>query len=569
MNVLDRLATRVGPIKIGVLLLVALYVALMLYKPGLSPSDEYAFLPTLQSGKFFPVYGKDFPYYDYLTIGRLGPLGGQEYNLAAFFTQNPLGYFIVNAIELVVLVVALLFVLRALSSNVALNYLAVGFLLIVPAVTNTYFKLLYIDKNIATLLATFLAVYIVFLKRPRWGYFAAALLLANLAIYYKEPVFIAVGAFCAGHLFFTWRTSHWRVRLLDLAGIASGVVWVLVYLITVLPHRVHAVPSGLGGESWLIVFAKTAINYGFMTDPVLILVVLPLTAVRLFQVFVRKQAPHPLADPMLGAATAYIGVFFILNLYSPYYLLTAYVFALPALCHFIDRRMLSAPGWKLLFAVAGAAVLFNAAPTALHYLTYNKYLPVHFNHAMDTLAHEVEARYHGKRVRIFFDGVDRGNGRAVYFIAGEFLKHRGLSIRKFDFVSDIETPEVGPFVGRRSPLDRDEDIQAVDPKNQLVFRDFPFTVFQPGPSPKIEKGDILVVSPQSTKWVDRNYIDKLKQEYELISASESPLAVPNVTVKTLAKYVLMKRETQRGRSSGLMASLNIFEWPDYYIFVKR
>lgn len=569
MNCLDRLTARTGLIRAAVVLFVAIYVGLLLYKPGLSPSDEYAFLPTLQSGKFFPVYGENFPYYDYLKIGRLGPLGGQEYNLAALVTQDPIGYFAINAIELVLLVVALLYVLRAVSNNIGLNYLAIAFLLMVPAVTNTFFKLLYVDKNVATLLALFLAAYIAFLRRSHWGYFLAALLSANLAIYYKEPVFIAVGAFCAGHLFFTWRTAPWRVRLLDLAGVASGVVWVLIYVFTVLPHRVNPVPSGFGGESWSLVFAKLIFNYGFMTDPIPILIVLPLTLMRLFQVFVRKQAPHPLVDPMLGAATAYVGVFFVLNLYSPYYLLTTYVFALPALCHFIDRRMLGALGWRLLFVVAGAAVVFNAVPTALHYLTYNKYLPVHFNHAMDTLVREVEGRYRDKRVRIFFDGVDRGNGRAVYFIAGEFLKHRGLSIRKFDFVSDVETLDIGPFVGRRSPFDRDEDLQALESMQPLVNRDFPFSVFQPGPSPKIEKGDILVVSPQSTKWVDDGYIERLKQDYELISASESPLAVPNITVKALAKYVLMKRDARRGESSGLMASQNIFEWPDYYIFVKR
>src|SRR5688572_25888176 len=133
MKFLDRLTDHVRPIKIVVMLMVAIYVGLLLYKPGLSPSDEYAFLPTLQSGKFFPVYGEGFPYYNYLKLGRLGPLGGQEYNLAAFFTQDPIGYFAINAIELVVLVLALLYVLRHVSGNHGLNYLAIAFLLTVPA----------------------------------------------------------------------------------------------------------------------------------------------------------------------------------------------------------------------------------------------------------------------------------------------------------------------------------------------------------------------------------------------------------------------------------------------------
>ncbi len=569
MNCLDRLAARATFARVCLTLMVAVYAALLLYKPGLSPSDEYAFLPTLQSGKFFPMYGEDFPYYDSTQIGRFGPLGGQEYNLVALFTHSPAGYFVLNAIELIVLVLALASVLNAVSANRALNYLALGFLLTVPALTNTFFKLLYVEKNVATLLAVFLVVYFIFQKRQRWFYFLVALVIANLAIYYKEPVFIAVGAFCAGHLLFTWRTASWCARLLDMGGIASAAVWVALYLITVLPKQAHAIPSGYGLDSWLIVFAKTMFNYGLMTDPLLILIVLPLTGMRLYQVFVRKHQPHPLVDPMLGAAAAYTAVFFALNLYSPYYLLPAYVLALPAVCYFIDRGSVNARSWKLLFSVAGIAVALNALPTGLHYLTYNKYLPIHFNRTVDTLIQQVEQRYHGRRVRIFFDGVDRGNGRGVYFIAGEFLKQRGLSIRKFDLVSNVEAREPGPFVGRRSPFDRDEDIQAFDPQKKLINRDFPFTVFQPGPLPQIEKGDILVLSPQSTKWFDRDYIEKLKQDYELVLQTESPLAVPNVTVKALIKYTMMRRELRRGESSGLMVSQNIFEWPDYYVFIKR
>ena len=565
MTFFDRLSKRSHGLGWCLFLLLVLYVALLLYKPDLSPSDEYAFLPTLQSGKLFPMYGKDFPYYDSTQIGRFGPLGGQEYNLVALFTHQPLGYFALNALELIALVLALVYVLNSVSKNRALNYLAVIFLFAVPALTNTYFKLLYIEKNVATLLAMFLAFYIAFQRKPSWWYFLAALLTANLAIYYKEPVFIIVGTLCAAHLWFTWRRASWRSRALDLAGMASSVVWIALYLITVLPNRAHAIPSGYGADGWFVVFAKTLFNYGFFSDPLLILIVLPLFAVRAYQIFVRRRAPHLLADPMLAAAAAYIGVFFVLNLYSPYYLLPAYVLVLPALCYFIDQQALNQRVWKVLAGLTALAVLTNALPMALHYLTYNKYLPINFNATVDTLVREVESRYHGERVRIFFDGVDRGNGRGVYFIVGEFLRQRGLSIQKFDLASDVEARDPGPFVGRRSPFDSDESIRAVDPQGKLAVRDFPFTVFQPGPLARIERGDILVVSPQSTKWTDAEAIERLKNEYDLVFASRSPWAMPSVNTKAFLKYALMKR----GGNADLMVSQNIFSWPDYYVFVKR
>ena len=80
--------------------LVLLYAVFLLVEPALGLSDEYAFLPMLQIGKYFPMYGEDFPYYNTAELGSFGPLGGQEYNLVAFFTNSPLGYFGFNAVEL-------------------------------------------------------------------------------------------------------------------------------------------------------------------------------------------------------------------------------------------------------------------------------------------------------------------------------------------------------------------------------------------------------------------------------------------------------------------------------------
>ena len=84
------LEAKEGLLKSVFISLVLLYAVLLLVEPALGPSDEYAFLPTLQSGKYFPMYGEDFPYYNSAELGRFGPFGGQEYNLVAFFTNSPL-----------------------------------------------------------------------------------------------------------------------------------------------------------------------------------------------------------------------------------------------------------------------------------------------------------------------------------------------------------------------------------------------------------------------------------------------------------------------------------------------
>ena len=89
-------------IKVIFYVILFLYLSILLFKPELSPSDEYHFLPTLQVGKPLPMYGKDFTYYNSVELGRFSPLGAQDYNAIAKFSNSPSAYFTWNAIQFVI-----------------------------------------------------------------------------------------------------------------------------------------------------------------------------------------------------------------------------------------------------------------------------------------------------------------------------------------------------------------------------------------------------------------------------------------------------------------------------------
>ena len=133
----------------------------------------------------------------------------------------------------------------------------------------------------------------------------------------------------------------------------------------------------------------------------------------------------------------------------------------------------------------------------------------------------------------------------------------------------MEAQDPGPFVGRRSPFDKDADIETVDPMHAYKYPDFPFAVFQPGPLPQVQSGDYLIVSPHSTKNVNNEYIEKLKDDYTLVFRTYSPLAFPRVTLKTGIKYLLSRRLTAEQKSAGLIVNENLMNRPDYYIFIKK
>jgi len=61
----------------------------------------------------------------------------------------------------------------------------------------------------------------------------------------------------------------------------------------------------------------------------------------------------------------------------------------------------------------------------------------------------------------------------------------------------------------------------------------------------------------------------LKKDYDLVFQTKSPLAFPNINLKTLAKYILSSRLTQKQKEEGLMVNENLIESPNYYVFIKR
>lgn len=551
--------------------LVVAYVVLMLLSPQLGPGDEYHFLPTLQQGKPFPLYDADFPYYNTFELGRFSPLGGQEYNLVWPFTRSPVGYFIVNAVELASFLFIFSWLMRQYISKREFIYVGGLLLLLTSGFTLTFFKLLYVEKALVLLLAGFLALFVAFQRYGNVLLAGSVLAVANIALYYKETGFVAIGGFAAAHLLLAWKSLTQRQRAMDVALISCAVIYLATYFLYIVPQRGEFTYDTNFIENKALVYVKNLVNYALVSDPVPILLLLPLAAWRAYSIVVRRDQAHHILDPMIAAGVGYVAVFLVLNMYSPYYLLPVYVFAIPPFFYFLAKGHIRGLIWKGLFIVVALVMLANVIPLALHYIAYSKYLPINFNQTLDFLVSEIERRNENHRVRIYFDGVDRGGGRAVYFVVGEYFKFKGLSIGRFDLVSDAESVDKTPFISNQSPFDTVTELEAVDPQHRYKNPRFPFAVFQPGPAPQIQRGDYLIISPHSTKGYDSRYIDRFRSDanYRLAFHTESPFAIPRFDLKTWVKYYLTRRLTAEQKHGGVILNENIWSWPDYYVFVRN
>jgi hypothetical protein len=346
--------------------------------------------------------------------------------------------------------------------------------------------------------------------------------------------------------------------------------FVLQYLVFVRPLVLRAYGVNVV-DSALFAFYKNIANYALFSDPVLVLAILPLALWRGYQILFERDPAHPLFDSMLFAAISYAGVFIVLNMYSPYYFFPAYLLGVPPLIFFIRRKTVRGWLWRVCLAGVCVVLVGNTVPFVVHKMSYSKYVPVNFNSTIEFLAKDIEQRYQGERLNIFLDGVDRGGGLGMYWVFGEYLKYSGVSIRKFDLKSDIEaldpTPTTG-FLGV-SPFDRNEDLDAVDPGKKYVSRELPFSVFQPGSLPTINKGDYLISSPYGIRNIDVSYLQALSKDYDLIFRTESRYAIPDLSLKVLIKELIVEYAGESVVRSGAIRSGNTLSWPDYYVWIKR
>lgn len=529
---------------------IVAYASLLLISPALGPTDDFIFLRTLQSGKPLLYYSQDFPYYDTAGLGRFTPFGAMEYNFFGLFSASPspFWYFFFHAVQFFLFIFLLVKILKHFTSNKPLIYASTILISFLPAFTIPFFRLQMNERNVIFFLAAFLLCYLAYLKNQKTRYIAAGILFANLAIYYKETAFIAIGAFAFSYFLLSYKKSDVKTKFFNALLLLNSFAYIAIYYFYVYLNLGESTYISTIYNRYLVLL-KNVFNYAFFSDPIIILLLLPLTAWRLYKIFIKRENPQLFYDSMLAAGSMYALAFFILNIYGPYYMLPAYIFAIPALICFLKQPEMKTFFWKSAVLITALILIFNTLPTGLHYLTYYKYLPINFNKTLDFLIQNINSKHPSGQANIFMDGVDRGTGRGAYFVLADFLLFKGLSEKQFDLKSNVETENVSTLVS----------------KIQL-----PFTIFQKDKPDKIKSGDYLVVSPQSTKInPSKNYLESLKKDYDLVFQTNSPFAFPNINLKTVVKYLLSKRMSENQKSGGVIVSENLMNWPDYSVFLKK
>lgn len=279
----------------------------------------FGFFVNPSHGRFFPL---DYTVYDILPFfydGQVPPLA--HYAIHVFWFVVYISFFTIIAFHLLK------------EQNFMWKYaITLVFLVVIIGRTQVHFMQLWTGIwTILTFIPIFLFGYIRFSETKRWGYGILALIAINYVLYYYETMFTIPITIGASSLLFTYKKQDKRERVFNYLLISSGIVFLLLYLILVVPkieHMYHHYTK----DSLLV----NAIKMLF-AQKIMWLVIVTLIA-RVISFF-KKTTTYTIYDSILLASCAYFIGASILHLDYTLYYTPAVVLALPTLLYFANQYL--------------------------------------------------------------------------------------------------------------------------------------------------------------------------------------------------------------------------------------
>lgn len=524
-------------------LAVIFYGALIMIAPNFSPLEDFMLPGVIHENIYLSPFV--FP-----EDGRFFPLTAQEFNLVSYFTNNPSGYYLAVFIQFVFFCYAYFLVVRRVGSN-KFALFSLLFILLTPGAATAWFRLVIPERGSLLWFSLFLAMYFSYLDRPQWHRWILVVVCANLALYYKEPGFFMLGCFSASRLYFTRKECNSGTTSLDIALTISSFVFGIVYYSLIWSQRGEVLFSDVSHPSFFL-FARAIVGFA-TSDPILFFMLPTFIGLRAWNIMKWKADPHPIYDSLLFAAGVYFLTFLALRMYQPYYLLPAYIFAIPALIfYFRQHALVNVQISRLLIMTSVFLVAFSSLPLSLHLISYYKYLSENYSSTLDFLASDIKNKSGGRHA-IFLDGIRPQTNQDAYYTIGEFLQKKGLSTLQFDLKSDLAPSSYSQISRFKFRVDATS----------------PYSVYRSPGVATMNAGDYLIVGPESRKKIDGLYLTRLTKETNLVYRTFSPLAIPNVSINNLLLTIATEKALEFIGYSSYKPSENWALMPNYYVYVRN
>lgn len=484
--------------------------------------------------------------------GRFFPLASIDLNLLMPLSHSPYAFFTLNALIVLSSGILLWKILDCVFQTYCIPKRYQWFVLAMfvglflhPGFVSIMVGICYPERLESLCLLAFVYASLRFYLSPRVRYMALGIVSANLAIYLKEPTFLAIGVFGLFGLVMSARGdgAH-KKRALVYYGllVLSAVAFLTLYLWLVYPQilKSYQRPSVISEALRVL---KGLANFS-LNDCFVIWLFGTLAAYRAYKLLWQKARDSLFFDALLFSGMAYLGAFIALRLFEHYYLIPVYILGGASVVYY-----LFALGYakKLFFKVVAiiccALFALNALPTGIYTFVWLKGEGVRFHQSLEFIAAQARQNPH---ITLYFDGNGRGRNYNTWYWGyfGRYLQ---------------EVYHISNF-----------DIKAHEPNHDGVALEHSETsslsIYSQSAPSTPSKGDFIIINSSSHHFIDSTYLKNMAQKYDLVYQS-SAFTLPYITPKSLIKYAFS--------SASLIGQIkvgdeNIFRLPQFdYIYQVR
>lgn len=517
---------------------IVLYGFLIIFKANFGVIDDHTLINTL-------FLGKEIPFFIYPEIGRFFPLDAQELNIISIFSTSPFAFYLFNMAQFFIIVILFYKITLNLlgSEKKYLPKIAILFLIFTPGFVTAWFRLFVPERDQFFFLLLFLYF---FIKSSKGNviYILLALLFANLSLYYKEPTFIMIGSFAFFHFLLGYKQIDFKQKILDVLLIFSSIIFIVIYFFLVYLKK-GDVLYGEVNINPLIQLIKILFNYS-LNDPLIVFILLPLSIFRAYMIIFKKERNY-VFDSLLFSSVLYFIVFIKLNMFSQHYLLPIYCFGLFVVVKYLaERNYFKSTLIKFTTGISLILIFSSSLPTGIHLISFYKNVPNNFQATLEFLKSYLPNN--SEKVNVFLYGVNRNTGVEIYGSFIKYMKFKGISPDIFDIKTEQDDNGILPI---------------------RIDSNSPYTVLKQTKASKINSGDLIIITPYTTYFFDlqKSQLSELNKEYDLVFHADSFVEIPNISLKSLAKFLYRKFKSS---NTPFMLSSNEYNWPiDFYVLKKK
>ena len=357
--------------------------------------------------------------------GRFYPFANVDLLLLMKISHSPYLFFGVNAMLCVIFCVIYLKILDSSNGKNALNSAIIALFIMSAGFVRVFFGICYPEKLQIIWIALFMLFSLRVTQNPTPKNQLFGIIFLNIALYYKEPLFIAALAFGAVLLMYAISNHCKDLRKYAIYIIASALLYVALYVLLILAfwsvetyYKQHSFSYARDLTSFVINDSLIAFGFG------------GILLYRIYAVFVKKARIEPFFDGFLVASLAYLSVFIVLKMYDSYYLLPCYAFGIPAFIYF-GRKYGRVLFIKICVILGLLGFFMQNLPQGIYNMIDLKAQGVQFHRTLDFIASYLKEN---KSAKVYVYGSGRGKqlyGYDVQIYSFHLVKY-AISMRGVD-----------------------------------------------------------------------------------------------------------------------------------------